>query len=52
MHTIPQSGGIPHGIVEDVKVVPFNDPYALEYFFAPGDIACFIVEPVENIRIC
>ncbi len=52
-HSVPQSGGIPHGVVEDVKVVPFNDPDALECALAPGDVACFIVEPVmENIGIC
>ena len=50
---MPQSGGIPHGVVEDVRVVPFNDPDALECALAPGDVACFIVEPVmENIGIC
>lgn len=52
-NSVPQSKGIPHGVVNDVRVIPYNDPEALERALAPGDVACFIVEPVmENIGIC
>jgi glutamate-1-semialdehyde 2,1-aminomutase len=50
---VPQSAGITAGTIADVIVIPFNDPDALERALAPGDVACFIVEPVmENIGIC
>jgi glutamate-1-semialdehyde 2,1-aminomutase len=52
-NSVPQSGGIPAGVVQDVTVIPYNDPDALERALAGNDIACFIVEPVmENIGIC
>ena len=50
---IPSSLGIPKRVVEDVTVIPFNDPAALERALRGGDVACFIVEPVmQNIGIC
>ncbi len=51
--SVPQSAGITQGTIDDVIVIPFNDPAALERALAGGDVACFIVEPVmENIGIC
>jgi glutamate-1-semialdehyde 2,1-aminomutase len=51
--SVPQSGGITQGTIDDVIVIPFNDAPALERALAGGDVACFIVEPVmENIGIC
>ncbi len=52
-HSVPQSGGITQGTIDDVIVIPYNDPEALDRALASGDVACFIVEPVmENIGIC
>ena len=52
-NSVPQSKGIPHGVIEDVIVIPYNDPDALERVLSEGNVACFIVEPVmENIGIC
>ena len=52
-HSVPQSAGITHGTIDDVIVIPYNDPEALDRALAPGEVACFIVEPVmENIGIC
>ncbi|TDT17180.1 glutamate-1-semialdehyde 2,1-aminomutase [Ilumatobacter fluminis] len=52
-HSVPQSGGITQGTIDDVIVIPYNDPEALDRALAAGDVACFIVEPVmENIGIC
>ena len=51
--SIPSSLGITKRVVEDVTVVPYNDPEALERVLQGGDVACFIVEPaMENIGIC
>ncbi len=45
--------GLASGTMAGTAVVPFNDPDALEKALAPGDVACFIVEPVlQNIGIC
>jgi glutamate-1-semialdehyde 2,1-aminomutase len=50
---IASSLGITKRVVEDVTVIPFNDPEALERALQGGDVACFIVEPVmQNIGIC
>jgi glutamate-1-semialdehyde 2,1-aminomutase len=50
---VPASGGLPAGVLADTIVIPFNDADALARALAPGDVACFIVEPVmENIGIC
>ena len=52
-HSVPQSAGITQGTIDDVIVIPFNDPEALDRALSGGDVACFIVEPVmENIGIC
>jgi glutamate-1-semialdehyde 2,1-aminomutase len=52
-HAVVASEGVPSSVVDDVRVVPFNDPDALERALAPGDVAAFILEPVmENIGIC
>ena len=50
---VPASEGLAPGVLADTQVVPYNDPEALARALAPGDVACFIVEPVmENIGIC
>jgi len=52
-HSVPQSGGITQGTIDDVIVIPYNDADALERVLQAGDVAAFIVEPVmENIGIC
>jgi glutamate-1-semialdehyde 2,1-aminomutase len=52
-NSVPQSAGLTKGTLDDVIVVPFNDPEALDRALATGDVAAFIVEPVlENIGIC
>ena len=52
-NSIPQSAGITQGTIDDVIVIPYNDPEALDRALSGGDVACFIVEPVmENIGIC
>jgi glutamate-1-semialdehyde 2,1-aminomutase len=51
---VPYFGGISRATVAEVTVVPFNDLDALERAFVahPGEIACFILEPVpENMGI-
>src|SRR6056297_1546289 len=51
-HSIPQSGGITQGTIDDVIVIQYNDAPALERVLASREVACFIVEPVmENIGI-
>jgi glutamate-1-semialdehyde 2,1-aminomutase len=50
---VPASAGITPGVVRDVRIVPFNDPEALERALAPDDVAAFIVEPaMQNVGIC
>jgi glutamate-1-semialdehyde 2,1-aminomutase len=52
-YSVPQSGGIPQGTIDDVIVIPYNDAPALERVLESREVACFIVEPVmENIGIC
>ena len=52
-NSVPQSAGITRGTIDDVIVIPYNDPDALERALANDDVACFIVEPVmQNIGIC
>jgi glutamate-1-semialdehyde 2,1-aminomutase len=52
-NSVAGSLGIAKRVVEDVTVIPFNDPEALDWALQGGDVACFIVEPVmENIGIC
>ncbi|MGC2191912.1 MAG: aspartate aminotransferase family protein [Candidatus Dormiibacterota bacterium] len=53
-NAVPQSEGIPHSVVELVKVVPFNNLQAAAAGFErhPGQIACIIVEPaMMNVGI-
>jgi glutamate-1-semialdehyde 2,1-aminomutase len=51
--SVPQSGGITQGTIDDVIVIPYNDAPALERALESREVACFIVEPVmENIGIC
>ena len=51
-YSVPQSGGITQGTIDDVIVIQFNDAPALERVLASREVACFIVEPVmENIGI-
>ena len=50
---IPATAGITRAVLADTKVIPYNDPEALERVLRNGDVAAFIVEPVmENIGIC
>jgi glutamate-1-semialdehyde 2,1-aminomutase len=50
---IPATAGITRAVLADTKVIPYNDPDALERVLRGGDVAAFIVEPVmENIGIC
>ena len=52
-NSVPQSAGITQGTIDDVIVIPYNNPEALDRALSGGDVACFIVEPVmENIGIC
>ena len=52
-NSVPASGGITQGTIDDVIVIPFNDAAALERVLQAGEVAAFIVEPVmENIGIC
>ena len=52
-NSIPESGGITQGTIDDVIVIEFNDAPALERVLQSREVACFIVEPVmENIGIC
>lgn len=52
-NSVPQSAGLTKGTLDDVVVIPYNDPEALDRALATGDVAAFIVEPVmENIGIC
>lgn len=37
--------GLDPGAAHRVRVVPFNDPDALEAALAPGDVACVVTEP-------
>ncbi|HIJ06969.1 MAG: Glutamate-1-semialdehyde 2,1-aminomutase [Methanomicrobiales archaeon 53_19] len=44
---IPDSAGIPPGVAEFTRQVPYNDPVALDQILAgDDDIAAFILEPV------
>ncbi|RLE22120.1 MAG: aspartate aminotransferase family protein [Actinobacteria bacterium] len=52
-NSIPESGGITQGTIDDVIVIQYNDAAALERALQSREVACFIVEPVmENIGIC
>jgi len=50
---IPGTAGITRAVLADTKVIPYNNPEALERALKDGDVAAFIVEPaMENIGIC
>ena len=50
---VASTAGITPGVLAETKVIPYNDPAALERALANRDVAAFIVEPVmENIGIC
>jgi glutamate-1-semialdehyde 2,1-aminomutase len=48
--SVPQTLGMPEGIVEQVICVPFNDADAVRRAFAehPGEIAGFVIEPAMS----
>jgi glutamate-1-semialdehyde 2,1-aminomutase len=48
--SIPGSPGVPGALAELTRVVPFNDPKALEETLAKhaGEIACLILEPIAG----
>ncbi|HXN09478.1 MAG TPA: glutamate-1-semialdehyde 2,1-aminomutase, partial [Candidatus Acidoferrales bacterium] len=49
------ASGIPRGVIDDVIVLPYNDPRALEEALIEhsGDVAAIIVEPVcGNMGLC
>ncbi len=51
--SIPWSKGITQAVLNDVTVVPYNNPVALEKVLANGEYAAFFLEPImENIGIC
>ncbi|MEA2613930.1 MAG: glutamate-semialdehyde -aminomutase [Chloroflexota bacterium] len=43
---IPEESGLPDGVTERTKVVPWNDPKALAAALEPRDVAIVITEPV------
>jgi len=48
--SVPQTVGMPEGIVEQVVCVPFNDADALRRAFEehPGELAGFVIEPAMS----
>ena len=42
---VPESRGLPPGIADQARIVPFNDTAALEAALAPGDVALVLAEP-------
>jgi glutamate-1-semialdehyde aminotransferase len=49
---VPELHGLRPGVTEDVRLVPFNDPDALERALAPGDVACVLAEPaMTNVGV-
>lgn len=50
--TLSSSAGVAQSVLDEVRVVQYNDAPALEEVLKGGDIAAFIVEPVmQNIGI-
>jgi glutamate-1-semialdehyde 2,1-aminomutase len=49
-HALPDSAGVPSGVVKDTLVAPFNDPEALSELFGRrgAAIAAVVVEPVAG----
>lgn len=49
-HAIPDSAGIPQGVVEQMLIAPFNDLAAVEALMTEhDDIAAVIAEPLQRI---
>jgi glutamate-1-semialdehyde 2,1-aminomutase len=47
---VPDSAGIPQGVVDEMLIAPFNDLEAVASLFAENsDIAAIIVEPLQRI---
>jgi len=48
--TVPYSEGLPPAVVQDVVVIPFNDPAAAQRIFAEiGDrVACVVIDPFPS----
>lgn len=47
---VPDSAGIPQGVVDDMLIAPFNDLAAVEALLTEhSDIAAIIVEPLQRI---
>ena len=42
---VPEEHGLPPSIVDEARIVPFNDVGALESALAPGDVALVLAEP-------
>ena len=42
---VPEMAGLPRSVSGQARVVPFNDPEALERALAPGDVALVLTEP-------
>ena len=49
-HAVPNSAGIPEGVVRDVLIAPFNDLEATESLLERhrDELACVIVEPLQR----
>jgi amino acid adenylation domain-containing protein/non-ribosomal peptide synthase protein (TIGR01720 family) len=47
--TVPIGIGTPQGMIEDLVVLPYDDPASLDYIRAHGDtLAAVLVEPVQS----
>lgn len=48
---VPDSAGIPQGVVDEMLIAPYNDLAAIEALLSEhaGDIAAIIVEPLQRI---
>jgi glutamate-1-semialdehyde 2,1-aminomutase len=42
---VPEYDGLPQGVEAQIRIVPWNDPDALERALAPGDVALVLTEP-------
>jgi glutamate-1-semialdehyde 2,1-aminomutase len=42
---VPEERGLPRTVSEQTRIVPFNDPTALEAALAPSDVAIVLAEP-------
>jgi len=48
----PEMLGLLPRVVDDVRLIPFNDLEALERALAPGDVACVVTEPaLTNVGV-